>query len=75
MKQFSASLLFLACTLFSLPGCKMLLDTNPDKPVIQAPPMKVTEKTKPIQPDEVTPANAGSKARQLLQELETDGKD
>lgn len=73
MKHVSASLLILAVSMTGLSGCKMLFDTTPEKPVIQAPPLNVTEQAKPVVPDEITPSNASSKARQLLQELETDG--
>ncbi len=67
------SLLSLAALLCFLPGCKMFMDTSTDKPAIQAPPLKVTEKTTPITPEEISPSNAKSKAQQLLDEMENDG--
>lgn len=57
---------------FSGTGCKVLMDTNTEQPPIQAPPLKVTQRSTPVQPDEITAANAHSKARQLLDELEND---
>ncbi|HMO34987.1 MAG TPA: hypothetical protein PKA06_02990 [Gemmatales bacterium] len=70
MKSFSS--LIMALSLLTLPGCKLLMDTSADKPVIQAPPLKVTQKTTPISPEEITTSNAKSKAQQLLEELEND---
>jgi hypothetical protein len=58
-----------------LSGCKLLLDTTAEKPIIQAPPLKVTQKASPVSPDEISPANAHGKARQLLEELESEGKE
>ena len=66
-------LLTAASMLCLLPGCKMFMDTSTDKPIIQAPPLKVTQKTTPISPEEVSPSNAKSKAQQLLDEMENDG--
>lgn len=64
----------LLCLLLSISGtgCKVLMDTNTEQPPIQAPPLKVTQRATPIKPDEITAANAHSKARQLLEELEND---
>lgn len=62
----------LSLLLVSGSGCKLLMDTNTEQPPIQAPPLKVTQRATPIQPDEITAANAHSKARQLLEELEND---
>ncbi|MFO0816156.1 MAG: hypothetical protein U0796_23300 [Gemmatales bacterium] len=75
MNRLCLSLALVLPVLFSLPGCKLLMDTNPEKPVIQAPPLKVTQKVTPVTPDEITPANAKSKARQLLDEMENDTKE
>lgn len=61
--------------LASMGGCKLLLEQTPEKVPVQAPPLKVTQKVTPVQPDEITAANAQSKARQLLEELEADGKE
>lgn len=72
MKHISM-LLLLAFPLSGVTGCKLLFTTTEKQP-IQAPPLKVTEKVTPVQPDEITPANAQSKARQLLEEIENDSK-
>jgi len=61
--------------LCSQSGCRLLLEQAPEKQPIQAPPLKVTQKTAPVLPEEITAANAHSKARQLLEELETDGRE
>jgi len=62
------------CLLLSISGtgCKLLMDPVTAQPPIQAPPLKVTQRTTPIQPEEINTANAHSKARQLLEELEND---
>lgn len=65
------SRLLVVTVLMAAPGCRTLMDTTPEKP-IQAPPLKVTQQGKPVQPDEVTPANARAKAQQLLDEMELD---
>jgi hypothetical protein len=57
--------------LTTAPGCRLLMEKNVAQP-IQAPPLKVTEKVKPVQPDEITAANARAKAQQLLEEMEQD---
>lgn len=75
MKRFSALLVASSILLCSLPGCKLLMDNTDNKQPIQAPPLKVTQKVSPIQPDEISPSNAHSKARLLLEELETDGRE
>jgi hypothetical protein len=56
----------------SLCGCRTLMDTAANKQPIQAPPLKVTQKVTPVQPEEITPANARAKAHQLLEEMEQD---
>jgi hypothetical protein len=53
-------------------GCRWVMDTNLDKTPVQAPPLKVTATVAPVQPEELTPSNARSKAKQLLQEIEQD---
>ena len=75
MKRFSVSLIFGSMLLCNLAGCKLLMETTPDKQPIKAPPLNVTQKVTPVQPDEITPSNAHSKARQLLEEIESEGKD
>ncbi len=57
-------------SIYSLGGCKLLMETNVEKEPIKAPPLKVTTKVAPVQPDEVTPANARNKAQQLLNEID-----
>jgi hypothetical protein len=74
MKRISASLVFGVLLLSNLVGCKALMDTTPDKQPIKAPPLTITQKTAPVQPDEITPSNARSKARQLLEEIESEDK-
>ena len=63
-------ILFVAATL--LPGCRVFMETAIDKQPIQAPPLKVTQKVKPVLPDEISPANAKAKAHELLEEIEQD---
>lgn len=75
MKRASFFLGVSASLLCGLTGCKLLMDNTAEKPAIQAPPLKVTQKVSAIQPDEITAANAHSKAKQLLEEMETDGKE
>ena len=75
MKRISASLITGALLLCCLAGCKLLLETAPEKQPIQAPPLKITQKVTPVQPDEITPSNARSKARQLLEEIESENKE
>jgi hypothetical protein len=48
------------------------MDSTPDKNAIQAPPLKVATRVAPVQSDEITPANARSKAQLLLEEIEQD---
>lgn len=53
-------------------GCRWLMDSTPEKNAIQPPPLKVATRVAPVQSDEVTPANARSKAQLLLEEIEQD---
>ena len=62
MKRTFVLLAFSTLLLSGLSGCKLLMDTSANKQPIQAPPLKVTQKVAPIQPDEITAANAHSKA-------------
>ena len=73
MKRTFLSMCLFTLAISSLPGCKLLLETTPEKQPIQAPPLKVNQKVNPVQPEEITPANAQSKARQLLEEIESEG--
>jgi len=75
MKRFSVSLILGATLLCNLAGCKLLMDTTPEKQPIKAPPLNVTQKVTPVQPEEITPSNAHSKARQLLAEIESEDKE
>lgn len=75
MKRISASLISGALLLSNLSGCKLFLETTPEKQPIQAPPLKITQKVSAVQPEEITPSNARSKARQLLDEIEAEGKE
>lgn len=75
MKRISASLITGVLLFSSLSGCKLFLETTPEKQPIQAPPLKITQKVTPVQPEEITPSNARSKARQLLEEIEAENKD
>jgi len=75
MKRVSASLITAMLLLAGLPGCKLLLETTPEKQPIQAPPLKVTQKVTPVHPDEISTSNAHSKARQLLEEIESENKE
>lgn len=70
-----ASLITGMLFLCSMAGCKLLLDSTPEKQPIQAPPLKVTQKATPVSPDEISPSNARSKARQLLEEIESENKE
>jgi hypothetical protein len=53
-------------------GCRWLMDTTPERNPVQPPPLKVATRVAPVQADEVTPANARSKAQLLLEEIEQD---
>jgi hypothetical protein len=72
MTTLTSRLLLLVAAAALLPGCRVLMDTALTKPSIQAPPLKVTQKVKPVLPDEITPANAKAKAHELLEEIEQD---
>jgi hypothetical protein len=65
-------LTLLLISISMLPGCKFFTDTAGEKPIIQAPPLKISQQTRPVKPEEITPSNAKSKAQQLLDELEND---
>lgn len=75
MKRISVSLIFGSMLLCNLAGCKLLMETTPEKLPIKAPPLNVTQKVTPVQPDEITPSNAHSKAQQLLAEIESENKE
>ena len=53
-------------------GCRWLMDGTAEKNPIQPPPLKVATRVAPVQSDEITPANARSKAQLLLEEIEQD---
>lgn len=75
MNRISASLMTGVFLLCSMAGCKLFLETAPEKQPIQAPPLKITQKATAVQPDEITPSNARNKARQLLDEIESENKE
>jgi hypothetical protein len=48
------------------------MDSTAERNPVQPPPLKVATRVAPVQADEVTPANARSKAQLLLEEIEQD---
>jgi hypothetical protein len=44
MKRFSVSLIFGSLLLCNLAGCKLLMETTPEKQPIKAPPLNITQK-------------------------------
>jgi len=65
-------LLVIAMGLSCASGCRWLMDSTADKNPIQPPPLKAVTRVAPVQADEITPANARSKAQLLLEEIEQD---
>jgi hypothetical protein len=68
----SLGLVFVVLTFAAAGGCRWLMDDPAERAPVHAPPLKVTAPVKPVQPEEITAANARSAAQRLLEEIEQD---